>query len=330
MSVVGYSDSDSDSEGEIAVKSQLNGGARAKRSRADVQNGHTTQKVARLNEPPAMVYNRFSKTPLKIHKGPTPWTKLPVADHLETVFFYYQIIPDATLLGSIETVIESAKHTIIDDFGIPESHLGIVNLANNSVTLGVEPLHISACHNIRLKAQQVAHLVQGLRQHPSLRRLQFPLQLEFIPMAKFYRGEEKHSFFLTLQLSPASIDLLEPSVDLINRMRNDNATYCATNLHFSIAKFALASAARDHAGDLTTLQLPPAPLATNVSVNSLMLTKGRALVDVLPLSPNNNRVDTVAGPRANDSKKLQKEKKKKREARRAISKARQFSTIGPV
>lgn len=227
-------------------------------------------KKQKLQQPPPIILQKFSKIPLKITKKNRKNGILLNQELNEISFIYIQFVPDEKFLCKVNDTINIINQTLNTQVGINSNMTYIKNLCINPLTLNANTLHISLCYNFHMKKNELDNLTKNISTDSEIKKIKFPLSLKFENQVKLFPNEDKSKYFVAFVLDKSSRDIVQPIVDYINSHNLNVKKYDVNSLHTSIAEIN------------TEIEIPIPSISLNtkeirIDNDSLVITRGRSI-----------------------------------------------------
>lgn len=259
MSLVGYSDSESENENvdrEEPIKKR------------------------KLNSPPLTILNKFSKVPLKINNNITKESKNLInekTEKTETTFAYIPILITEDFKSIIDNIIDDIKIKIGD---ISNNNLSIKKLYYNELTESTDILHISLSYNLTMNKLELDNMINDITTNDLLKEITLPITLNFTNKIQLFPNTQGNKYFIGLLLNDESISQLEPFVQCFNKY-NSSYIYDCKKLHISLASFEVDN--NNNTLESHSFEIPVGTTKMmKIDASSVEITRGRSILTLFP------------------------------------------------
>jgi hypothetical protein len=244
-------------------------------------------KRRKIAPPPQLVYNTFSKTPLKVTIANTykndkdntiKFKKSTLGLTNLTSFIYFPVLLNKFQNSQVFSIVTKIKEHFSYDYNIK-----IKNLLINSLTLNANELHISITNNINTTKQELDIFMKQIRSDEHLKAITFPMSITCNNKLKFMPNKDKSKYFAVLSLDTVSVERLRPFVDYTNChlcTPTNTSFYNANNIHISIAEISYQNNTNFNLLNFNLNSLLSAidnTITTPIHVGSLAITLGRTI-----------------------------------------------------
>lgn len=253
MSLVGYSDSESEDENAEPGKKR------------------------KINTPPLTIFNKFSKIPLIINHDITKENKNLINEKIETTFASIPILINEDLKSIIDNIIDNVGIKIGD---INDNKLSIKKLYYNELTDSTNILHISLSYNLTMTKLEMDNMIKDITTDYLLKEIQLPITLHFSNKIQLFPNTERNKYFIGLLLNDENISQLEPFVQCFNKY-NPAHIYDSKKLHVSLASFDMNNQKNTLESSIIEIPVKTAKMI-KAEASSVEITRGRSILTLFP------------------------------------------------